>query len=294
MSAYFLAIVSGIFSGIIGVGYRIGSKGRVFPIQTAMLLYCAGVIFFSWRGGWNYNMPGLVWFFGILSGLTQYATVRILREALQRGPLSPAWCAVGLSFAPALVYCWFFEGETPTALQLISVAATLGAIIVASIGNAQNASASAHKIESGREMVIYGILLTAILLFCGIIYIILKMANFISMGDSTMFKLYGNQIMALTYLFMFLPSATDLSISKTWRINRYFWVGAVFLAIGGVGSYGIQLLIMDAPAVVVFALPGVTSVLFASLISVFCFHEKRTIYWYATILLAITAILTNR
>lgn len=294
MTTYFLGIIAGVFTALIGIGYRIGSKGKVFPIQTAMLLYVAGFVFFSWRSAWNCNMPGMVWFFGILAGITQYATVRILREVLQRGPLSPAWCAVGLSFVPALVYCWFFEGENPTKLQLVSVAATFGAIVVASIGNAKTASASAHKIESGREMVIYGILLTAILLFCGIIYIVLKMANYIAVGDSTMFKLYGNQIMALTYVFMFFPSTIDLSISKTWRLNRYFLYGAIFLAVGGIGSYGIQLFIMDAPAVVVFALPGVTSVLLASLISVLCFHEKRTVYWYVTIGLAIIAIITNR
>lgn len=293
MSAFFWAIIAGVFSGFIGIGYRIGSKGKVFPIQTALILDTAGVLFFSTMGHWQYNMPWFIWGLAILSGLTQYATVRILREALQRGPLSPAWCAVGLSFVPALVYCWFFRGENPTWCQIVSVLATAGAIIAASVGNAKNAESS-HKLESRKEGFIYGVLLTAIVVFCGIIYIILKVASYWKYNDGTMLDAFGNQIMAITYLFMMLPTLLDLSLSHTWRINKYFWFGGIFVTLGGIGSYGLQLLIMDAPAVVVFALTGVVSVLFASLTSVFVFHEKRTYYWYATVILAILAVIFNR
>lgn len=293
MSAFFLAVVAGVFSAFIGIGYRIGAKGKVFPIQAALILDVVGIIFFSTMGKWQYDMPWIVWFFGIFSGLTQYATIRILRAALQRGPLSPAWCAVGLSFVPALVYCWFFRSETPTVCQVLSVMATAGAIIVASIGNAKSAG-TGHRLESRKEGVVYGILLTAIVVFCGIIYIILKVASYWKFGDTTLVAAFGNQIMALTYLFIMLPSLVDLSVSKTWHINKYFWFGGFFVMIGGIGSYGLQLLIMDAPAVIVFALTGVVSVLCASLTSVFVFHEKRTYYWYATVILAVLAVLLNR
>ena len=137
-------------------------------------------------------------------------------------------------------------------------------------------------------------MLVSILIFAGIIYVILKGATYIKYGDSTLLDTFGNQIMAITYLSMMLPAILDLSLSAAWNINKYFWLGGVFVAIGGVGAFCIQLLIMDAPAVVVFALSGVTSLLFASLTSVFVFHEKRTIYWYVTVLLAVLAILLNR
>lgn len=293
MTEYFFSLAAGIFSGFIGIGYRIGSKGKVFPIQTALILDAAGFIFFSTLAKWQYDLPLLVWGLGATAGVTQYGTIRILRETLRRGPLSPAWCAIGLSFMPALVYCWFFRGETPTLWQILSVTATVGAIVVASIGNSKNAGNS-HKLESKKEGVIYGLLLGVMMVLCGIIYIILKSATFIKYGDSTLFNEFSNQIMALAYLFLALPSLLDLSISRTWQINKYFIAGGVFVAVGGIGSYGIQLLIMTAPAVIVFALSGVTSVLFASLVSVFVFHEKRSYYWYATVILAVLAILLNR
>lgn len=293
MTAYFLSIIAGIFSGVIGIGYRIGSKGKVFPIQTALILDAAGIILFSSMAKWQYDLPASVWLCGIIAGLTQYAAIRLLREALQRGPLSPAWCAVGLCFVPALVYCWIFHGEKMSVWQILSVAATAGAIVVASIGNSKSAGNS-HKLENKKEALIYGILLVSILIFAGIIYVILKGATYIKYGDSTLLDTFGNQIMAIIYLFMLLPTVFDLSLSQTWRINKYFWLGGIFVAVGGVGAFGIQLLIMNAPAVVVFALSGVTSLLFASLVSVFVFHEKRTWYWYITVLLAVLAILLNR
>ena len=293
MTAYFLSIAGGVLAGLIGIGYRIGSKGKVFPIQTALLLDLAGVVIFSSMAKWQYDIPAAVWLCGIISGLTQYVAIRLLREALQRGPLSPAWCAVGLCFVPVLVYCWFFRDETPTVCQILSVCATVGAIVAASIGNAKNAGGG-HSLENKKAAVIYGILLLSILILGGVIYIVLKAANYVSYGESSLLDNFGNQIMAITYLSMMLPAILDLSLSAAWNINKYFWLGGVFVAIGGVGAFGIQLLIMDAPAVVVFALSGVTSLLFASLTSVFVFHEKRTIYWYVTVLLAVLAILLNR
>ena len=293
MTAYFLSIIGGVLAGLIGIGYRVGSKGKVFPIQTALILDLAGVVLFSCMAKWQYDMPAAVWLCGIISGLTQYVAIRLLREALQRGPLSPAWCAVGLCFVPVLVYCWFFRNETLTVCQILSVCATVGAIVVASIGNAK-AAGGGHSLENKKDALIYGILLISILILGGVIYIVLKAANFVKYGDGSLLDSFGNQIMAVTYFFMMLPTIMDLSLSKAWKINKYFWLGGIFVAIGGVGAFGIQLLIMNAPAVVVFALSGVTSLLFASLTSVFVFREKRTYYWYATVLLAVLAILLNR
>lgn len=293
MSAYFLSILCGICAGLIGIGYRIGSKGNVFPIQTALLLDIAGFLLFSSLGKWQYDLPFSIWMCGIAAGLTQYAAIRLLRIALQKGPLSPAWCAVGLAFVPVLVYCWLVYGDKMSCGQILSVVATIGAIIAASTGNSKNAGGG-HKLESRKAGVFYGILLAGILIFAGIIYIILKVANYTKYGDYTLLGAFGNQIMAITYIFMFLPTVLDLSLTGTWHINKYFWLGGIFAAVGGIGAFGIQLLIMNAPAVVVFALSGVTSLLFASLTSVFVFHEKRTYYWYATIVLAVAAILLNR
>ncbi|MBR2508943.1 MAG: hypothetical protein IKB71_04285 [Lentisphaeria bacterium] len=286
MTAYFFGILAGIFAGFVGIGYRIGSKGKVFPIQTALLLDAIGIVLFSWLGKWQYDMPLGGWGAGIVSGLTQYAAIRLLRMALQKGPLSPAWCAVGLAFVPVLVYCWFFCGEKPTVCQIFSVIATVGAIVAASIGNGK-AAGGGHKLESKEAGIFYGILLVVIMLFVGISSYFLNIA-------ATLLDAFGNQIMAVTYLFMLLPTVLDLSLSKTWQINRYFWLGGIFTAVGGIGAFGIQLLIMNAPAVVVFALPGVTSLLFVSLTSVFVFREIRTYYWYATVILAVAAILLNR
>ena len=293
MTASFLSILSGVFSAVIGIGYRIGSKGKVYPIQAALLLDAAGIIIFSSLGKWQYDLPASVWLCGIIAGLTQYAAIRLLREALQRGPLSPAWCAIGLSFIPVLIYCWFFRGETPTVWQILSVCATVGAIVAASIGNAK-AAGNGQKLENKKAALIYGILLISILFSSSVIYIILKAASYIRYNDMTLLGCFGNQIMTITYLFLMLPSVFDLSLSNTWQFNKYFWFGGLLVAVGGIGSFGIQLLIMNAPAVVVFALSGVTSLLAASLTSVYVFHEKRTVYWYVTVLLAVAAILCNR
>ena len=292
MTAYFLGILAGIFAGLVGIGYRIGSKGKVFPIQTASLLEVVGVVFFSMLARWQYDLPLAAWVCGILAGLTQYAAIRLLRLALQKGPLSPAWCAIGLSFVPVVIYCWLFHNENLTIWQILSVVAAVGSIVAASIGNGK-AAGGGHKLESKKAAVVYGILLILILLFVSIISVVLKAANFIPYGNGSLLSNFGNQIMAITYLFMLLPTVLDLSLSKTWQINRNFWFGGVFVAIGGTGAFGIQLLIMDAPSVIVFALSGVASLLFASFTSVFVFHEKRTYYWYATIIFAITSILLN-
>jgi hypothetical protein len=228
---------------------------------------------------------------GLLFGVTQYLAIRLIRVALTLGPLSPAWCASSLTFVPVIVYAGTFMGEKLSILQYFSLAATFGAILAGALGH----DGGKHGLKL-KNKIIYGILLFFILASGSILNIGLKFCSaFIEPGTQVnMLQNGGNVIMFFTYLFLGLSSAIDLTISKSWRWNKFAYWGGALLSIGAVGGFALSLAIIEAPAVFVFALSNSASILITTLISIFFMHENRTISWYFTVGFSLLAILLNR
>jgi hypothetical protein len=287
-----ISLIIGVMFALCGTAYKIGSFGNVYPIQSATVLSIFGMIFFGIKAcaTWG-NITLWMVFAGLLFGVTQYLAIRLIRVALTLGPLSPAWCASSLTFVPVIVYAGIFMGEKLSILQYFSLAATFGAILAGALVH----DGGKHGLKL-KNKIIYGILLFFILASGSILNIGLKFCSaFIEPGTQVnMLQNGGNVIMFFTYLFLGLSSAIDLTISKSWRWNKFAYWGGALLSIGAVGGFALSLAIIEAPAVFVFALSNSASILITTLISIFFMHEKRTISWYFTVGFSLLAILLNR
>lgn len=288
-----LSIVIGLLFAASGVSYKISSMGKVYPIQSASFLSLAGAIVFAilGRDEWRYLSWQLL-FAGMIFGVTNYLGVRLLRLALNWGPLSPAWCASALNFVLVIIYAAVFLGEKLSIWQYGTVFCTIGAVIAAACN-----TSGGKKAESLKHRLTYGFLLIAILVCLSVLSVGLKYYSVTCEAgtDIPVVARSGNVLMSLTYVFLGLSSALDLTLSRSWRINKYAWIGAGMLSVTTILAFFITILIVaKTPAVTLFVLSNATSILGVGLMSVFFMKEKRTTAWYFTVGFALLAILLNR
>ena len=294
MSGTILAILSGVSMGVGGLAYRIGDRGRVLPVQLMTTMGLCGCLLFAFlaRGEWAAFSP-IAALLGVVSGVTQYATIRLLKEAMRRGPLAPPWCAISLGgFVPVIVFSFLFLNERPGAWQLASVLCSCIAIAAASLGQRGGGGRSSGV----RQMALYGLLLISLLLTVGVLNILLKYALTLpgAHAGENLMQSNGRVLMFFAYAGIAISSATDVTLSRKWVFNRYAWFGSLVLTVGGLGAYLLILSILDLPAVTVFTLCNIVSILTVALGSVLIFGEKTSRSWYAMLALSLLAILLNR
>ena len=294
MSGTILAVLSGVCMGVSGLSYRLGAKGRAVPVQLMTMLGLGGCLLFAFlvREQWK-NFSPLAAAMGAAGGVTQYAAIRLLREAMRRGPLAPPWCAISLGgFVPVIVFSFLFLRERPGVWQISAVLSACAAIVAASLGQSGGGSRSSGI----RNMALYGVLLFALLIVTGLLNIVLKYATILPgcrAGENLM-QSNGRVLMFFAYVGIALSSGTDLLLSRTWVSNRYAWLGGILLTASGLVTYLMIVSILDLPAVTVFTLCNTVSILSVALGAAIFLGEKPDRYWYAMLGFSILAILLNR
>jgi len=288
-----LCVFIGILHALCGVAYRIGSLGKVKSVESGFMLSVAGCAVFAVLGfhEWQY-LSWRVFLCGAVFGITQYAAVRLFTSALKCGPLSPVWCVQSMNFVPVIFYASLFLGEKMSWFQYCSVFATAGALVTASFG------ADGGQVQTTwKQRIRYGALLLAILVFISVMNVGLKFCSVycepgasVNMADRT-----GNLLFFFIYLFIGIGSAADLIAGRSWVNSKYAYISGGLLALCAVSSYVVMIsIVASTPAVTLFAVSSATGILGASLLSVLCFHEMRTISWYFTVGFSLLAILLNR
>ena len=293
-SVVLLSLLSGVLFAIAGIAYRIGTAGNVLPIQCGVGLSFIGFVGFGLLGinEWQ-NVDGRLALILVVTGVTQYLVIALLRFAFRIGPLSPVWCAVSLAFVPVIIYAAVVCGEKLSICQYISIAATVGAIISASFSSKGGES----KKSSWLTKIIYCLLLVLLVLFNSSLPVTLKLCSQLTFANSSLTynEGCGNVILSVVYFFIMALGAIELTVKKQWVFNRYAVWGSGLLAFGACSAYFVQLyLVGRASAVVVFALSSTVSILGAALISVLVFKEKISKSWYFTIGFSVLAIILNR
>jgi len=288
-----LCIIIGLCSGGCGISYKIGSLGKIYPIQGSTVLSLIGTFYFGFlaHAEWSHCTWQVV-LTGAIFGLTQYLGIRLLRMALQRGPLSPAWCAQAMNFVPAIIYSAKYLGETLKPLQYGAIAATVCAILAASFG-----ADGGNKANSKKQVFTYGLLLVGILLSLSVINIGMKFCTaYCVPGEAApMMQQTGKLIMTFTYLFLGLAGATELTIKHHWLWNRYAVLCSAGVTFCALTAYTITVsIVCKVPAVTLFSVNYATSILTASLSSVFFFRERKSLAWCLTVGFAVLAIILNR
>lgn len=286
VAAYFLIILTGVFSATSGVALRLAQNKNLLPSHLLMLTGFFGTIYFGLRGQaeWaNVGWPAIL--IGIAGGATQYIPVRLFKRALELGPLSPAWCTLALGeFVPVIVFAMIFLGEELSVCRGLSLAATFTAIVFASLGGE---SAGPRCFEWRKQLRYLGYLVV-IFLMSGILGICLKY------GADGELASQQNVVMCLVYLMLFLLPVVELSVTRRWTASADFWLCGGLFTLACLVQYSLILFLVKLPAILVFALSNTVSLLTASIYSTCFFHEKRTWQWYAMLAAALAAILLNR
>ena len=291
-----MAILSGITTGIGAMSYRYAEKGRVLPIQLNAMMGAVGMVLFAALGAGEWrDFSLLACWIGLAGGVSQYAAIRVLREAMKRGPLAPAWCAMALGgFVPVIIFSFLFRGEIPSPWQWLSLACAVGAIAAAAAN--QNGKGERGGGTSPVGMVWYAMLLVLLLIFTGILNVLLKAVADLPgpVAGQSLLRSQGNILMCFVYVGMAAASAAELTIVRQWVANRYALIGGAILCFGALSAYAIILSIVTLPAVKVFVLSNITSILVVALGTVALFHEKPNRQWCLVVLFSLLAVLSNR
>jgi len=289
-----LAALSGLSLAVIGVSFRWGQSKNVVPLHISTAIGLAGAIFFAFKADFSTigTLPAFIYIIAIVNGLGQLVTMVLTRVALKKGPLSPVWCAMNLTFLFVTVYSAFVFSESISLMQYLALGAGIISVVFASyIGTAK----SEEQIKSNwKDKLIYGLMLILILIGNAIIFVAIKDlgTRYIPGQNVTWLGAQTANIYFIFYVVLALSNGSVAVFQKTKPTSVGYLVGLGALA--GAGSIcGMLLLSLcaQAPAAVVFTVNGAIIILGGALASVIFFSEKMTRAWYGTIGFGVLAVI---
>jgi len=293
-SALALAFVSGIaFSGV-GIGYLLGRPHGISAGQVAFAICFPGVAFFGLlsRSIPLSTVPRAVWVVALLAGGGQYIALKMIGLALARGPLSPPWCTANLNFVLTIAYARLFLGEAIPAIAYAGIAAAVACVLVASLGMRPDSPTAPSRRRPLRARLAYATILLVLLVTNALWIMGIKHLSGQRLADGQSYlSVYANCYGLGVYVVLGLLLLADMLIVRRAlpRLGPWAAVGA-FAATGSVGGLWALNVAAVLPAAVVMPINSVMSLLTAAIVSVLAFGERRSPAWYATIALAVGAV----
>ena len=284
-----LAVFSGLGFTLIGIAYRLGQPRGISPIQVALGFALTGTVFFGVQA-WPVSpsaVPLRVLVFALIVGGGQYVTLKFIRVALARGPMSAFWCAVMLGFIPVIAYARFFLGESVVPTQIAGVAA--GVLCVFAGSCQQRTTGGSHGIRGSRMA--YGLVLFVLFLTNSLSFVAIKDLGSHAASGGTMMNVHGTLYYALYCLTVGALVGLDLCVFRHGRVPLAGWAGlAVLAAAGWIGGLVALKACASAPAAVIFTASSITSILLGTTVSVVCFREKATPAFFVMVALGLLAV----
>ena len=287
------AFLAGACFACIGISYRLGQARGVRPTQIALVMSLGGAVVFGLRC-WGIafgEVPLRLWLFGLAAGSGQYLTMLLIRHALARGGLTAVWCAVGLQFLPTVLYARLFLDERLPPLRFAGVAAGIACVLVAALRQKGSSAPRAGAPTRPGGYVVYAAILLAILLGNSLISIGIKDLSARPAGVPSYFSRFGDLYCLLMYVFLGLFICVGRLARRGPGVPLRLLLPVGLLAAGG-STLGLWALgrCSALPAALVFVVSGIVSILGAAVASVLALGEKPTRLWYATVALALLAI----
>jgi drug/metabolite transporter (DMT)-like permease len=293
-----LAALSGLCLSIIGIAFRIGQNRGVIPLHISMFMGLAGAIFFGVQMDWSQfgEIGFFVWGMALLTTLGQIVAMHLVKIALSKGPLSPLWAAMNLTFLPVIIYSAVVFTEPVTAFQVAAILAGVLCVTFAAYTQRGESSPKDDKpAQPSSSRVTYALLLVAILLGNSLVFIVIKDLGTrpVSLDTALTFLVaYTGPIYFIMYLSLGLFSGLTAVIQKAKprRMGDLIWIG-MLAAAGSISGLLLLKVCVPLPAGVVFTINGVTTILGGALASVLFFREKVFWGWYGTVGFGVLAVL---
>ena len=292
--AFGLAALSGIGFACLGVSWRWGQAKGVPPTHVALVISVIGAAFFALRAGDSLNAPALIWVLGLTVGVSQYATIKLIKPALSRGPLSPLWCAIGLGFIVTITYAKIFLGEALRPVQCLGVAAAVACVIVASLAQGHSADESGSGTRRRlTDQVTYGLLLLLILLTSSGTAVMVKyLGSRAYSPNQSYMDHFGGLFYVLLYAVFGLLILGETVVTRPGGIPlKWMLAVGIFGSAGSVAGLWAWGAASALPAAIIFTVSGVVSIVGAAIVSVAFFGERASAGWFATLGLAVVSVL---
>lgn len=300
LQAITLGVLAGLAFPFIGFSMRAGGSRGIYPMHVFFMLSlvgAAGYLPSAWAD--LPSVPLIVLLLGVLSGVTQYVVIRMMRIALAWGPLSMLWCAIMLAFLPTTLFAGLFLEESLGALQVIALCLAVLCVFLASKASAQSRQdeTSHSHIRPTLRHVLYGLALLTVLVFNSVLVICLKVlgSTTAEAADGTLIPVYESSFYVILYLTITLVTGADLLLTRC-RPGSWIWMIALGIP-AAAGSMGGILMLGRAqailPAATILPIHSVASILFTAIVATVAFRERRTAYWYATLACGVAVVLVG-
>jgi drug/metabolite transporter (DMT)-like permease len=290
--AFGLATLSGVGFACLGISWRWGQARGVPPTHVALVISVIGTAFFALRTGEGFNAPTLIWVLGLTVGVSQYATIKLIKLALSRGPLSPLWCAVGLGFIVTITYARVFLGEALRPVQCLGVAAGVACVIVASLaqGHGENETGSGTRRFADRAT--YGLLLLLTLVASSGTAIMVKYLGALTyLPDQSYMDHFGGLFYVLLYAVFGLLIVGETVVTRPGGIPlKWMLAAGIFGSAGSVTGLWAWGAASALPAAITFTVSSVVSIVGAAIVSAAFFGERASAGWFATLVLALVSV----
>lgn len=291
MSPLILAVISGVGFTFIGIAYRLGQDHGVPPIRVAIGFSIVAAAFFGANalGTTLSDVPARVWIIAVIVAAGQYVTVKMVRVALARGPLSPLWCACMLGFVPAVLYARLFLGEQIEWMQYAGVVAGVLCVVA---GSRQQGAAGESR-GAGGSRILYGFVLLLLLASNSLAFVALKdLRAHTSASGETYLAAYRDIYFVTYYALVAVMFALDMLVSRSARVPIVRWLALGLMAGGGVviGASALAASAALLPAAVVFTASSISSILSGTAVSVLFFREKATPAFFVMVVLGVLAV----
>ena len=174
ITAIIITIISGIGFGLIGIMFRLGQNKNVIPIHISMIMGLAGALFFGVQVNWNqfFNLPLLVISLPILAAIGNLISMHFTKVSLSKGPLSPLWCAMNLTFLTVVIYSTFMFSEKILFFQYIAL--ITGILCVTFASSLGNSGEDDEKKRSSKDNLIYAGALLIVLIGNSAAFVVIK------------------------------------------------------------------------------------------------------------------------
>ncbi len=292
-----LAGLSGICLSLIGISFRIGQNRGVIPLHISMCMGIAGALFFGVQVNWSDfgELPTFVWILALLTTAGQIGAMHLVRICLTKGPLSPLWSAMNLTFLPVIIYSALVFSE---GISLTGYAALLAAVICvvfASQTGSTTPETADDRQRSLRIKMVYGGLLLLVLIGNSLVFVVLKDLGTRTIGDgsqATFLMKYLPPIYFLMYSSLAVFSGFTAWIQKAvpQRYSDLAWLG-IMAAGGSISGLLLIKICMPLPAGLLFTINGMITILGGVIASVVFFGESMKPSWWGTVGFGLLAVL---
>ena len=297
-----VAGLSGVAFSLIGIAYRMGQPRGIVPGHVMVFIAAVGSIVFAVRSAGLPlgDVPLLVIALGVAAGLTQYVLVHVMKAALHMGPLSPAWCALGLSFLPTIAFSSISLGEQMTTMRGLALIAGIACVLVASAcqhpppARPMPVIGGRDRVQSASRLAYVGVLLLIPTFNC-VTQISIKVLGRPNAEGGSMADRFGTVFLLLMYSVIGTSLVIELLVTRNYRVPLLHTAGLGFMAAAGstIGMTGLTAC-AALPAAILFPLSNVVSILVAAIVSTAAFGERRSLAWYGTVGFgALTVVLAN-